>query len=187
MREAGIRVPEKRVRSLLLRYTTGVPSPLPQIIPAISSSVRCLRFMVAPMSMGEHNKYVRSVSIDHLTLTRLSPLRKGSEDLNKEARRQKAVVVAVGPRHLAQIIAWPDELIALADNHPGSRIVEAEVPLDGSKPERPRAGPVVCSDRSCGRTRRPERCRAWSCILSLNDHCTHFTQRLQYTCFAIGL
>jgi hypothetical protein len=40
------------------------------------------------------------------------------EDLIKESRRQKAVVVAVAVRQLAQVIAGPQKFVSLVDNDP---------------------------------------------------------------------
>ncbi len=51
-------------------------------------------------------------------LVRPVPGSERSQNLVEEARRQKAIVVATRPRRLAQIVAWPDELIALAHDHP---------------------------------------------------------------------
>jgi hypothetical protein len=49
----------------------------------------------------------------------------------EKARRQKAVIIPRGTaRHLAQIIAWPHEFVAFADDNPRTFWVEAEQPLD---------------------------------------------------------
>ena len=47
-------------------------------------------------------------------------------NLIKEARCKEAMVDLSGlrPRHPAQVVTWPDEVIDFVENDPGSRVVE---------------------------------------------------------------
>jgi hypothetical protein len=76
---------------------------------------------------------------ENVQLTRLRPLAgldselprsEGVEHLIEESRRQKAVIVAVAVRKLAEIVARPGKFIAFGDHDPGRVIVEPEMPID---------------------------------------------------------
>ncbi len=53
-------------------------------------------------------------------------------DMGEEARRQHAVVEALGrrPRYRRKISARPEKIIRLRDHHPRRKIIEAEKTLD---------------------------------------------------------
>ena len=67
-----------------------------------------------------------------------------------QLRRQKA---AAHTLELAQLV-----IFVRRDEIAGERAVARNA-------EPPRAAPASCSDRSCGRTRRPERCQPCPCVL----------------------
>lgn len=58
------------------------------------------------------------------------PIQKGFKYFVEEARRKKAVLVAIRAGNLAEIVAGPQELIAFGDNDPRALIIKAEMPFD---------------------------------------------------------
>ena len=54
----------------------------------------------------------------------------GLDHLIEQSRQQKAVIVAVAVRQLAQIVARPEKFIAFGDHNPGRVVVEPKMPFD---------------------------------------------------------
>lgn len=58
------------------------------------------------------------------------PRGKGFDNLTEQSRRQEAIIVTVSAADLPDIIAGPFELVALANNDPGTLVIESEMALD---------------------------------------------------------
>jgi hypothetical protein len=61
---------------------------------------------------------------------RAVPRHEGVQYLIEKSRRQEAVVVAIPAADFPKVIPGPIEFIALADNDPGTVVVESEVTFD---------------------------------------------------------
>lgn len=63
----------------------------------------------------------------------LMPCQKCSHDIPEKSWRQISIVVTIGAPQFAQIVARPDELVALTHDDPRTIVIKAELPLDGAR------------------------------------------------------
>ena len=59
-----------------------------------------------------------------------APGEKGFDDLIKDSRPQEAKFGALSSWQFPQIVAGPDELVALANDYPGAGVLETKAPFD---------------------------------------------------------